>query len=322
MSNYNTITELENQKRYAEAGYGRLFAYNKDRVNAMIDARSKAKWIRSMTPETTDELQNNLFYSGPATFVNHRLDVRKHKIAKMDLKSAYLAYLINDKIKKPGIFRIKHHGVLPLSDDIQLYVIQFNCSTESPFVSWFLNQAAIQKKKVQSDGSRIYGTIAIFASHWMNQLKFINHFLEPEEAQVITTYSFHGKKTVDVKMSQIKKLYQLKELGVLEAKMMLVQATGWLSIIDKPTYYHMVQYIKFYLMETAYKYGFEDEIFGNQTDCILYRVTEETEDVYDRIKNDKLSLGQRSSSIGTYTFQFVDYDELVVNPARVVLKNA
>ena len=211
---------------------------------------------------------------------------------------------------------------MPLSDNIQLYVIQFSCKSDSPFVSWYLNQAAIQKKKVQSDGQRIYGKIAIFASHWMNQLKYINHFLAPDEAKVIKTYSFHGKKVVDVKMSQIKKLYQLKELGVLEAKLMLVQATGWLSIIDKPTYYHMVQYIKFYLMETAYKYGFQSEIFGNQTDCILYRVTDETKDVYDQIQRDKLSLGQKSSSIGTYTFQFVNYDDLIVNKARVVLKNA
>lgn len=322
MSNYNTISELEREGRYAEAGYGRLFAHNQRRFNAMIDARSKAKFVRKMTPETTESLQNNLFYSGPATFVNHKLDVRKHKIAKMDLKSAYLAYLINDKIKKPGIFRIKHHGAYPLTDNIQLYVIQFSCKTDSPFVSWFLNQAAIQKKKVQSDGNRIYGTIALFSSLWMNQLKYVNHFLDPDEARVIKTYSFHGKKTVDVKMSEIKKLYQMKELGVKEAKLMLVQSTGWLSIIDKPTYYHMVQFIKFYLMETAYRYGFENDIFGNQTDCILYRVCERTKDVYENILKDKLSLGQKQSSIGTYTFQFVDYDELIVNKARVVLKNA
>lgn len=322
MSNYNTISELENQGRYAEAGYGRLFAHNQRRINAMIDARTKAKFVRKMTPEVTEELQQTTFYSGPATFVNHKLDVKHHKIAKMDLKSAYLAYLINDKIKKPGIFRLKHHGVLPLSDNIQLYVIQFSCKTDNPFVSWFLNQAAIQKKKVQSDGERIYGTIALFASHWMNQLKYVNHFLDPDEARVIKTYSFHGKKTVDVKMSQIKKLYQLKELGVVEAKLMLVQSTGWLSIIDKPTYYHMVQYIKFYLMETAFKYEFDQDIFGNQTDCILYRVCERTEHVYEDIMRDKLSLAQKTSSIGTYTFQFVNYDDLVVNKARVVLRNA
>jgi hypothetical protein len=322
MSNYNTISQLEKQERFAEAGYGRLFAYDKLRFNAMIDARTKAKFIREMTPETTEQLQKGLFYSGPATFVNHSLDIKNHKIAKMDLKSAYLAYLINDKIKKPGIFRIKHHGAYPLTENIQLYVIQFSCKTNSPFVSWYLNQAAIQKKKVRSDGNRIYGTIALFSSTWMNQLRYVRYFLEPGEAEVIKTYSFHGKKTVDVKMQQIKKLYQMKELGVKEAKLMLVQSTGWLSIIDKPTYYHMVQYIKFYLMETAYKYGFENDIFGNQTDCILYRVCERTKDVHNQIINDKLSLGQRTSSIGTYTIQFVDYDDLVVNKARVVLKDA
>ena len=116
MSNYSTISELEKQGRYAEAGYGRLFAHSSRRFNAMIDARSKAKFVRKMTPEVTESLQQQLFYSGPATFVNHHLDVKHHKIAKMDLKSAYLAYLINDKIKKPGIFRIKHHGAKSLTD--------------------------------------------------------------------------------------------------------------------------------------------------------------------------------------------------------------
>ena len=320
MSNYNTISELEREGRYAEAGYGRLFAHNQRRFNAMIDARSKAKFVRKMTPETTEHLQKVLFYSGPATFVNHKLDVKNHKIAKMDLKSAYLAYLINDKIKKPGIFRIKHHGIYPLTDNIQLYVIQFSCATDNPFVSWFLNQAAIQKKKVHTDGNRIYGTIGLFASTWMNQIKFVNKFLSEGEAEVLRTYTFHGKKTVDVKIPQIKKLYQMKELGVAEAKLMLVQSTGWLSIIDKPTYYHMVQYIKFYQMETALTYGFFDEVFGEQTDCLLYPINERTAHVYDDIQRDKLSLAQKKSSIGTYTFQFVDFDDLIVNKARVVLK--
>jgi len=320
MSNYNTISELEKEERFAEAGYGRLFAHDQLRFNAMIDARTKAKFVRERNPQTTEDTQKNLFYSGPTVFVRHDMKINHMKIGKMDLKSAYLAYLINDKIKKPGIFRIKHHGARPLTEEIQLYVIKFSCTVDNLFVKWYLNQAAIQKKKVQTNGQRIWGTISLFASTWMNQLHFVNKFLNWDEAEVEKTFSFHGKATINVKMPQIKKLYQLKEAGVKEAKLMLVQATGWLSIIDRPTYYHMVQYIKFYLMNTGVEYGFFDEIFGTQTDCLFYPINERTEDLHERIEEDRLSLAQKTSSIGTYTFKFVDYDDLIINKARVVLK--
>ena len=323
MNNYNTIAELEKQGRYAEAGYGRLFAHNQNRINAMIDARTKAKFMREKNPETTDELQLKLFYSGPSTFVNKKIHLEKNlKIVKMDLKSAYLGYLINEKIKKPGVFRIRRYTKYPISDRIQLYVLKFNCEADNPFVNWYLNQAAIQKKKVFNTGNRIYGKIAVFASTWMNQLKMIGKFLKDEEVECIDTYSYYGKKAVPVKMSQIRRLYQMKELGVAEAKMQLVQSTGWLSIIDKSTYYHMVQYIKFYLMETAMKYGFFNDIVGNQTDCILYHLNERTKNVIDEIENDNLSLGQQRSSIGKYTYQVVDYSDLKINDARIVLKHA
>jgi len=290
MSNYNTISELEKEGRYAEAGYGRLFAHNQHKLNAMIDARTKAKFVRRMNPETTEDTQINLFYSGPTVFVRHDMQLKNMKVGKMDLKSAYLAYLINDKIQKPGIFRIKHHGAMPITDNIQLYVIQFSCSVDNLFVKWYLNQAAIQKKKIHTNGQRYWGTISLFASTWMNQLHFVNKFLDWDEAEIIKTYSFHGKKTVNVKMPQIRKLYQLKEEGVKEAKLMLVQSTGWLSIIDRPSYYHMVQFIKFYLMKTGIEYDFFDDIFGTQTDCLFYPINERTKDLHIRIQNDKLSL--------------------------------
>ena len=100
MSNYSSISELEKEGRYAEAGYGRLFAHSQVRFNAMIDARSKAKFIRKMNPETTQATQIDMFYSGPTVFVRHDMNLQNMKVGKMDLKSAYLAYLINDKIQK------------------------------------------------------------------------------------------------------------------------------------------------------------------------------------------------------------------------------
>jgi len=319
MTSGNTIVNLETEERYAEAGYGRLFAYNSSRFNAMIDARSKAKFIKKLNPETYEQTQNGITYSGPTTFFRQDMDIKNFKIDKKDLKSAYLAYLVNERIKKPGIFRIRHHGSIPLSDHVALYVIKFQCAVDSMFVKWFLNSSAIHKKKYKTNGTVIWGEIGIFASVWMNNLKYVNKFLSPEQTEVVKVYTFHGKDTVECKKEQIHKLYQMKEHGIKKAKMMLVQSTGWLSIIDKPTYYHMVQYIKYYQLATIYDYGLENDYVGVQTDCTLFRVTEENKDILEWI-NENNSLGQKASTIGNWTSQIVNYEDLIINQARVVLR--
>jgi hypothetical protein len=319
MTNGNTIINLETEERYAEAGYGRLFAYNSSRFNAMIDARSKAKFIKKMNPETYDQTQNGITYSGPTVFFRQDIDIKNHKIDKMDIKSAYLAYLVNEQIKKPGIFRVKHHGSIPLTDNVALYVIKFQCAADSLFVKWFLNSSAIHKKKFQTNGTIIWGEIGIFASNWMNNLKYVNKFLSPEQTEVVKVYTFHGKDTVECKKEQIHKLYEMKESGVKKAKLMLVQSTGWLSIIDKPTYYHMVQYIKWYLLKSIYDYGLEDDYFGVQTDCMFVRVTEENDPILQWMFENN-TLANKISTIGNWTSQRVNYDEIITNQARVVLK--
>ena len=275
MSKTNTIIELEQQGRYSEAGYGRLFAYDSTRFNAMIDARSKAKYIREMNPDTTEDTQKNITYSGPTVFHDSKVNIEGYLIDKIDLKSAYLSYLINEKISKPGIFRIKHEYVYPISNKVALYLVRFNCDRENSFVKWFLNSSAIQKKKIKTDGLRVWGTIGIFASTWMNNLKYVSMFLGKDEGEIVKTYTFHGKNTVECTRSQIDKLYRMKEHGNKNAKNMLVQSTGWLSLIDRPTYYHMVQYIKFYLLQTTYDYQLQDDNVGVQTDCLFIRVTEQ-----------------------------------------------
>ena len=319
MTNGNTIITLEKEERYAEAGYGRLFAYNSSRYNAMIDARSKAKFIKKMNPDTYEQTQNGIIYSGPTTFFRQDRDSEKYKIDKKDIKSAYLAYLVNEQIKKPGIFRIRRQGAYPLTDHVALYVIKFQCATDSMFVKWFLNSSAIHKKKFKTNGTIIWGEIGIFASLWMNTLKYVNKFLEPHQTEVVKVYTFHGKQAVECKKSQIHKLYEMKEHGIKKAKMMLVQSTGWLSIIDKPTYYHMVQYIKFYQLAIIYDYGLEDDYLGVQTDCTLFRVTEENKDILEWI-NENTSLAYKESSIGNWTSQIVNHEDLKINHARVVLK--
>jgi len=319
MTNGNTILHLEKEERFAEAGYGRLFAYNSSRFNAMIDARSKAKFIKFQNPTTYETTQKNIVYSGPTVFFRQDVDIKNYKIDKLDIKSAYLAYLVNEKIKKPGIFRIKHHGAIPLTDHVALYVIKFQCATDSLFVKWFLNSSAIHKKKYQTNGTMIWGEIGIFASLWMNTLKYVNKFLSPDQTEVVKVFTFHGKQTVECNKEQIHKLYEMKEFGVKKAKMMLVQSTGWLSIIDRPTYYHMVQYIKFYLLKNIYDHNLQDDYFGIQTDCMFVRVTEQNDDILKWIF-DNISLAQKKSTIGQWTSQRVNAEDIVAKNARVVLK--
>lgn len=317
----NTILELENQGRYNEAGYGRLFAYDSLHINAMVDARKKAKFIRLLNERTWEDTQKDLIYSGPTVFYRPEVELEGFEVDKMDLKSAYPSYLINDMIRKPGVFRMKHDGAVPLSDRIALYVIQFNCSIDNMFVKWFLNASAIQMKKIKSDGVRVWGEVSVFSSTDMNLIQYVTIFLSEEEATITKSYSFHGDSPLEIKKSQIRKLYEMKEEGDANAKSMLVQSTGWLSIIDKPTYYHMVQYIKFYLLKTVYDYGLEDELIGVQTDCIFYRVTDETFEMPNIIQGFNLTLSHEESTLGTYKFQRVRSDEIITNKARVVLKD-
>ena len=317
----NTILELEQAGRYSEAGYGRLFAYNSLHFNAMVDSRTKAKFIREMNPQTSEDTQKNLLYSGPTVFFRPEVDIKEHEIDKMDIKSAYPAYLINEQIKKPGLYRIKHDGAYPLSDRIALYVIKFSCNAENMFVKWFLNSSAITKKKIHTDGSKVWGTVSIFSSTWMNLTKYVNKFLSEDEGIILKTYTFHGTRTVDIQQSQIDKLYNNKEEGNKNAKSMLVQSTGWLSLIDKPTYYHMVQYIKYHLLKTIYDNQIEDELVGIQTDCMFFKVTDLTNEVHQMITDENVSVANRLSSIGQFTFQRVHYDDIVTNKARVVLKD-
>jgi len=316
----NTVLELEQAGRFSEAGYGRLFAYDSLHFNAMVDARTKAKYVRELNPDTTEDTQKNIVYSGPTVFHDAKIEVNDRMIDKMDLKSAYLAYLIEESILKPGVFRLRHMGAFPLSDRIALYIVKFNCSVDNMFVKWFLNSSAITKKKIKTDGSRVWGTVGIFSSSWMNLTKYVNKFLSPEEGLILKTYTFHGKNTVDIKQSQIDKLYSDKEHGSKNAKNMLVQSTGWLSLIDRPTYYHMVQYIKFHMLKTIYDYEIENELIGIQTDCLFFVVTEKTEEVAKHIQENEVSIAHRNSSIGTFTHQRVQYQELITNKARVVLK--
>ncbi|MDZ4195616.1 MAG: hypothetical protein U1C51_00040, partial [Candidatus Izemoplasmatales bacterium] len=113
----------------------------------------------------------------------------------------------------------------------------------------------------------------------------------------------------------------MKEHGVANAKSMLVQSTGWLALIDKPTYYHMVQYIKFYLINTVYEYKMEDDLIGVQTDCLFYRVSERTETTYKDLTDPTVTLSSEKSSLGTYKFQRVRSEEIIKNKARMVLKD-
>lgn len=315
---HKTLLELEKEERYAEAGYGRLFAYDSKRFNATIDARTKAKYVRERNI-TYNETQHELIYSGPTVFANKKLNIDGYDIMKADIRSAYPSYLVNRAIKKPGIYRVRVEGAAPLSRRITLYHISFECKLDNLFVKWFLNSNIIQKKKIKTDGTQVWGEIAIFSSIDMNLMKYVNEMLD--DAYVIKSYVFYGKEVVDVEYTQIRKLYQIKESGIPMGKLELNMATGWLSLIDKPTYYHMVQYVKFWLLETVSRYHLADKLLGIQTDCLYYLIDDNTKAVMSLIMRDNLTLSNERSSMGTYKFEKVTSKELQISTQRMVVKN-
>lgn len=81
-----TILELEQEQRFSEAGYGRLFAYDSLHFNAMVDARTKAKFIRLLNERTWEDTQKDLIYSGPTVFYRPEVELEGYEVDKMDLK--------------------------------------------------------------------------------------------------------------------------------------------------------------------------------------------------------------------------------------------
>lgn len=316
-----TILELEKEGRYAESGYGKLFAYQSLHFNAMIDARTKAKRLREHNPWTWEDTQKNVLYSGPTVFLDKKKDLTDKFITKADIISAYAAYLVNSTIKKPGVYRRLHQGAVPLSERLALYVLRFRVSINSPFVHWFLNSSAIQTKKIKSGGGYVWGDISIFASKEMNMFKYISKWLKAEDATIIKSYTFYGKETINVNVSQIMKLFTLKEAGMSSAKAELVQSTGWLSHVDRTTYYHMIQYVKYWLLMITDKYGLWDHLIGVQTDCIFYINDKETRFVEAEIQADALSLANNESMLGRLKFETVASSEIMTYNRRVVKKN-
>lgn len=316
---HKTIIELEKAERYSEAGYMKLFAYDQLHCNPTIDTRTKAKYIREHNPLTYKFTQEEALYSGPTVFFDKRIDIVDYLLMKADIKSAYPSYLINDKIKKPGMYRIMIKGAAPLSDYNTLYFIKFHTNKDNLFVKWFLNSSNIQKKKINTDGRDIWGEIGIFSSNQMNLIKYVNMFL-PNGAYITKSIVFVGKQAVDVEKLQIRKLYTMKENGLDTAKTELNTATGWLALIDRPTYFHMVQYIKLFLLDTAYEYGLLYDTFGVQTDCLFYRINENTKDAQRLIKNDKVSLSGEASTMGTFKFTEIRKEDILTSTARVVVK--
>ena len=313
----SSINELEKQERWSEAGYGKIFAYQSLHFNAVIDTRTKAKYIRERNPTTYQEL-NETLYSGPTVFVDRRVDFKDYEIMKADLKSAYPSYLINAKIRKPGVARVKVKGAVPLSEWITLYTFAFKCHIDNMFVKWFLNSSSINKKKISTDGNYIWGKISIFSNVEMNLMKYVDMFLG-DKAIIESSIMFVGHETMNPDKLQIRKLYKLKEQGVETAKTELNASTGWLSRIDKPTYYHMIQYIKYFLLETAYNYGLQYDIIGVQTDCLIYRLNENTEDFERLIKMDKVTLSNEQSTMGTYKFTKLKPHQLFASQRRIIV---
>ena len=86
----------------------------------------------------------------------------------------------------------------------------------------------------------IFGAkISIFSNVEMNLMKYVDLFLG-DKAIIESSIMFVGHETMKPDKLQIRKLYKLKEQGAVEAKLELNASTGWLSRIDKPTYYHMI----------------------------------------------------------------------------------
>lgn len=274
---HNNYLSYLNNEQFQNAGYIKIFASDRTWTNPVIDVNVKHKWVREHTEKTLGEELENSYYSG-ATVFNHAKFSNDDDILHLDLRTAYGAYMVSC-YKKPGIRREKFDFFVAHRDDkINLYEIEFRVSNNSPFVRWFINEVAYTKRKVVREEEYTSGRVKFFSSPELNMSDYVAKMLEHEEYRVVSTVQFSTDDSLleqYVHVGNVVDLYTEKENGDKTKKQMLNESTGWLSRIDKPTYYHMVQTVKFMIMKLSIDNRLDDDMVSVMTDGCYIKITDD-----------------------------------------------
>ena len=226
------------------------------------------KWYYDDSPEM--EEINGLFYAGPTRYGNIQALGENMMLIAIDKIAAYAHFLRDYDL--PGRSRMRYEGeIYPTGDDIAIHTVQFDEKNPRPeLIAFFFNNAGFKFDKLQYSGKNgISGWINIMSSK-VDDGNLVNLFLElAPSAKIEYTTICTGEGVYINKENIANMIYNRIHLNSIDAKQALAQSTGWLSNLDKPAYYYMVQMVKYDLIHNHLKDIPFDRIVAINTDGAL-----------------------------------------------------
>lgn len=288
---YNPSSTFENHVQfhiengqYQAAGYLLMYGlmsrrFSENVMTPIADVGWRRKLLNSQRSGVNEKDLNDTYWAGPTNFINHKMyygDGVLPKVIKADINAAYSNYLLT--IKKPGIHKKKYQGFFPTGNgEIVSYKCRFHCRKDSLFADWFIikTEQLAKAKNVVYMGDFMQGEIMIFSSTDMPLLEYALQLLPDLEIVMSFVYSGPVLKT---DLHNVQKLIEEKNIHHNAiAKNIVNSSMGWRALLDKSSFYHMVQYVKYQLLDFAMTNGIMDNVIGVATDCLVIQVTEENE---------------------------------------------
>jgi hypothetical protein len=279
----HVMFHIENGQ-YQAAGYLLMYGlmsrrFSDNVMTPIADVGWRRKLLNSQRSGVNEKDLNDTYWAGPTNFIKHKMYYGEGvlpKVIKADINAAYSNYLLT--IKKPGIHKKKYQGFYPTGNgEIVSYKCRFSCRKDSMFADWFVikTEQLAKAKNVVYMGDMMQGEIMIFSSSDMPLLEYAIKMLP--DLEVVMSYVYSGP-VLKTDLHNVRGLVVEKNIYHNHiAKNIVNSSMGWRSLLDKASFYHMVQYVKYQLLDFAMKNGIMDNVIGVATDCLVIQLTEENE---------------------------------------------
>jgi hypothetical protein len=270
--------------QYQAAGYLLMYGlmsrrFSDNVMTPIADVGWRRKLLNSQRSSVNEKDLNDTYWAGPTNFLNRSMyygDGTLPKVIKADINAAYSNYLLT--IKKPGVHKKKYQGFYPTGNgEIVAYKCRFSCRKDSLFADWFVikTEQQAKAKKVIYMGDYVQGEIMIFSSSDMPLLEYATMMLP--DLEIVMSYVYSGPP-LKTDLHNVRGLVIEKNIHKNAiAKNIVNSSMGWRALLDKSSFYHMVQFVKYQLLDFSFKNGIMDDVIGVATDALVIRITKENE---------------------------------------------
>jgi len=280
----HVMFHIENGQ-YQAAGYLLMYGlmsrrFSDNVMTPIADVGWRRKLLNSQRSSVNEKDINDTYWAGPTNFIKRKMYYGKGvqpRVIKADLNAAYSNYLLT--VKKPGVHKKKYQGFYPTGNgEIVAYKCRFSCRKDSMFADWFVikTEQLAKAKKVVYMGDWMQGEIMIFSSAEMPLLEYAVKMLP--DLEIVMSYVYYGSP-LKTDLHNVRGLVIEKNIFHNHiAKNIVNSSMGWRSLLDKSSFYHMVQFVKFQLLDFAFKNGITDDLIGVATDALVIQVTDDNEE--------------------------------------------